>query len=316
MLRRGLVDPARAVVAPRERAADVDEPRPARRERRSARRPRGRPRAAVRGQAPAREAPRRYRLGAVDDGVEPVVEAARADGRLGPRARRATAAPSGDRRSPATWTRGKRASSIAAEGRGGGITWASAPGDLADTWRDEGHMTAPGHQDDAALVAAARRGDRRAFAELVERHYPRLLRGCVRATGDPDAAADAAQEAVVAALLGLERLRRADRFGAWLVGIGLNLCRRRLREAARRAAGRCPTWPPTAPAPRTRSRSRSSPARRSSSRPRCSSARRCPKRSCPGRHRGARGARRCPHAGRRDARAAGGDRARTGGDGG
>jgi RNA polymerase sigma-70 factor (ECF subfamily) len=122
-------------------------------------------------------------------------------------------------------------------------------------------MTAPGRHDDAALVAAARRGDRRAFAELVERHYPRLLRGCVRAAGDPDAAADAAQEAVVAALLGLERLRRADRFGAWLVGIGLNLCRRRLREAARRAAGPVPDLAADGPGPEERAQAAEEAAR-------------------------------------------------------
>jgi RNA polymerase sigma-70 factor (ECF subfamily) len=88
-------------------------------------------------------------------------------------------------------------------------------------------------ESDAALVAAARGGDRRAFAELVERHYDLLLATCRRAAGDDQMAADAAQDAVLAALLGLERLRRDDSFGAWLVGIGLNLCRRAMRERAR-----------------------------------------------------------------------------------
>jgi RNA polymerase sigma factor (sigma-70 family) len=88
---------------------------------------------------------------------------------------------------------------------------------------------------DAELVAAARAGDKRAFAALVERYHGVLLSTCRRATGDPDAAADAAQEAIVAALLGLDRLRDAARFGSWLVGIGLNLCRRWLAERARLA---------------------------------------------------------------------------------
>jgi RNA polymerase sigma-70 factor (ECF subfamily) len=86
---------------------------------------------------------------------------------------------------------------------------------------------------DTALVAAARQGDRRAFAALAERHYALLLATCRRATGDPEAAADAAQEAVVTALLGLDRLRRDDRFAAWLIGIGLNLCRRAMQDRAR-----------------------------------------------------------------------------------
>jgi RNA polymerase sigma factor (sigma-70 family) len=86
---------------------------------------------------------------------------------------------------------------------------------------------------DATLVAAARDGDRRAFAALVERHYALLLATCRRAAGDPEVAGDAAQEAVVTALLGLERLRHDERFAAWLIGIGLNLCRRALQDRAR-----------------------------------------------------------------------------------
>jgi RNA polymerase sigma factor (sigma-70 family) len=80
--------------------------------------------------------------------------------------------------------------------------------------------------DDAALVLAAREGDRDAFAALVERHYFVLEACCRRALRDPADAADVAQEAVVVALLGLERLRRPEAFGPWLVGIGLNLARR------------------------------------------------------------------------------------------
>jgi RNA polymerase sigma factor (sigma-70 family) len=43
------------------------------------------------------------------------------------------------------------------------------------------------------------------------------------------------QEASLQALLNLDRLRHPDRFGAWLAGIGLNLCRRWLREQAQGA---------------------------------------------------------------------------------
>lgn len=89
---------------------------------------------------------------------------------------------------------------------------------------------------DAALVAAARAGDRRAFATLVARHYDVLVATCRRVTGDAEGAADAAQEAVVAALVGLERLRDDERFGAWLIGIGLNVARRSLQARARLAA--------------------------------------------------------------------------------
>jgi len=81
---------------------------------------------------------------------------------------------------------------------------------------------------DAELVRRARGGDRDAFAELVARHHATLVRCCRRMVG-PDAALDAAQDAVVTALLSLDRLRRPESFGAWLVGIGLNACRAQLR---------------------------------------------------------------------------------------
>ncbi len=80
---------------------------------------------------------------------------------------------------------------------------------------------------DAVLVRRARGGDRDAFAELVQRHHATLVRCCRRMVGD--AALDATQDAVLTAMLSLNRLRDDDRFGAWLVGIGLNTCRARLR---------------------------------------------------------------------------------------
>jgi uncharacterized protein len=96
-------------------------------------------------------------------------------------------------------------------------------------------MAGPAAGDEVRLVAAARAGDKEAFAALVTRHYPLVRALCTRALGDPDLAVDIAQEAVVTAMLGLERLRRDDRFGPWLAGIGLNLCRRFL-QAERRPA--------------------------------------------------------------------------------
>jgi len=54
--------------------------------------------------------------------------------------------------------------------------------------------------------------------------------------GDPDLAEDASQEAIVRALLSLETLRQPERFGAWLGGIGLNVCRHWRRERAHAAA--------------------------------------------------------------------------------
>lgn len=91
------------------------------------------------------------------------------------------------------------------------------------------------HTDDSdtALVLAAQAGDKEAFARLVGRHRRLLLSLCQRSLADPMLAEDAAQEAVLQALLGIERLRQPDRFGPWLAGIGLNICRRWLRARSR-----------------------------------------------------------------------------------
>ncbi len=91
----------------------------------------------------------------------------------------------------------------------------------------------PGSDDDAALVTAAQGGDREAFALLITRHHRLLVALCRRALGDPILTEDAVQEATLQALLGLDHLRQPERFGAWLGGIGLNVCYRLLRERTR-----------------------------------------------------------------------------------
>src|SRR5262245_24420140 len=86
---------------------------------------------------------------------------------------------------------------------------------------------------DAELVYLARQGERGAFALLIERHYASLRSACRRVVGSGELAADAAQQATLTALLGLDRLRDDERFGSWLIGIGLNVCRTMLRDRAR-----------------------------------------------------------------------------------
>jgi hypothetical protein len=78
---------------------------------------------------------------------------------------------------------------------------------------------------DARLVEAALGGDKDAFAALVTRHWAMAVALAARVLGTPDLAADAAQEAAVAALVGLDRLRAPGRFGAWFCGITLNVAR-------------------------------------------------------------------------------------------
>jgi len=83
---------------------------------------------------------------------------------------------------------------------------------------------------DADLVREARRGCKEAMAELLSRHWNTAVLLAGRVLGSPDLARDAAQEAAVAAMTDLERLRSPDRFGAWFCGIALNVSRRWRRQ--------------------------------------------------------------------------------------
>src|SRR5580698_4093347 len=83
---------------------------------------------------------------------------------------------------------------------------------------------------DADLVREARRGCKEAMAELLRRHWGTAVLLAGRVLGSPDLGRDAAQEAAVAAMTDLERLRSPDRFGAWFCGIALNVSRRWRRQ--------------------------------------------------------------------------------------
>jgi RNA polymerase sigma factor (sigma-70 family) len=89
---------------------------------------------------------------------------------------------------------------------------------------------------------AARAGDRAAFAALVARHRAAVVSACHRLLRDRQLAEDAYQEAVIAALVNLDRLRRPERFGAWLIGIALNTSRRWMRWRAREACSAEAVW--------------------------------------------------------------------------
>jgi len=68
------------------------------------------------------------------------------------------------------------------------------------------------------------------MAELLRRHWDTAVLLAGRVLGSPDLARDAVQEAAVAAMTDLERLRSPDRFGAWFCGIALNVSRRWRRQ--------------------------------------------------------------------------------------
>src|SRR6185437_7358254 len=75
------------------------------------------------------------------------------------------------------------------------------------------------------------------MAELLRRHGDTAVALAARVLGSADLARDAAQEAAVAAMTDLGRLRSPDRFGAWFCGITLNVARRWLRQLRPEVAG-------------------------------------------------------------------------------
>ena len=83
---------------------------------------------------------------------------------------------------------------------------------------------------ESALVALARRGNRDAFARLIEARADRLLRTARAILGNETEAHDAAQTALMSAWVHLPRLRDVDRFDVWLNRILRNTCLAVLRS--------------------------------------------------------------------------------------
>jgi RNA polymerase sigma factor (sigma-70 family) len=98
-------------------------------------------------------------------------------------------------------------------------------------------------------VRAALRGDREPLAELLLRHWQTAAFLAGRVLGSPDLACDAAQEAAVAAMTNLDRLRSPASFGPWFCGIALNVARRWRRELSAEVPGSPPDQASTLPGP-------------------------------------------------------------------
>jgi RNA polymerase sigma factor (sigma-70 family) len=87
------------------------------------------------------------------------------------------------------------------------------------------------------------------MAELLRRHGDTAAALAARVLGSPDLARDAVQEAAIAAMTDLGRLRSPERFGPWFCGIALNVARRWLRQLRPEAAGLSPGLPSADPGP-------------------------------------------------------------------
>ena len=91
-----------------------------------------------------------------------------------------------------------------------------------------------GDDTDGALARRAAASDREAFAALLERHYDRIYRVGARVLGDPDEAADLAQDVCVALPAKLASWRGRSRFTTWLYSVVVNAARDVLRRKAAR----------------------------------------------------------------------------------
>jgi RNA polymerase sigma-70 factor (ECF subfamily) len=92
--------------------------------------------------------------------------------------------------------------------------------------------------DEANLLAACRRGDQRAFGELVARHERMVFGLAARLLGDAEEAQDLSQEVFLQVFRRLSRFRGQSALRTWIYRIVVNLCRNRHRFWNRRARDR------------------------------------------------------------------------------
>jgi RNA polymerase sigma-70 factor, ECF subfamily len=76
--------------------------------------------------------------------------------------------------------------------------------------------------DDGTLVAAAKQGDREAFAILVKRHEHRVFVSAFRITGNQQDTEDAVQQAFQKAFTHLHKFEGKSAFSTWLTRIAIN----------------------------------------------------------------------------------------------
>src|SRR4029079_429784 len=97
-------------------------------------------------------------------------------------------------------------------------------------------QTSEQQPDDRALLRAHVAGDDEAFGILFARHRDRLWAVALRTTGDAEDAADALQDAMIAAFRRADTFRGDAAVTTWLPRIVVNACLDRLRRRAVRRA--------------------------------------------------------------------------------
>src|SRR5438093_12378258 len=89
---------------------------------------------------------------------------------------------------------------------------------------------------DAALMLRVKRGDRRAFEELVDKYKRPVTNAIYRTLGDATEAEDLAQNVFVQVYKSAHRYRASARFSSWLFTIARNLCLNEIRRCSRHRA--------------------------------------------------------------------------------
>ena len=87
--------------------------------------------------------------------------------------------------------------------------------------------------EDGDVVKAFRRGEERAFQELVSRYQARLLNFIYRTIGDRDKAEDLVQETFIRVYRHIGRFNCSKKFSTWIYTIASNLAKNELRNRAR-----------------------------------------------------------------------------------
>lgn len=85
-------------------------------------------------------------------------------------------------------------------------------------------------------VAAAQGGDRSALESLLRDHYDKVFAVCHRLVGNDADAADAAQEAMISVVRGLDRFDGRSSFSTWAYRIAYNASVDLIRRRSRRPA--------------------------------------------------------------------------------
>src|SRR5260370_42467515 len=98
-------------------------------------------------------------------------------------------------------------------------------------------------QQEEGQIEAARRGDLAAFNWLVLRYQTRVYNLCYRMLSDPDAAADATQEAFLSAWRAMARIK-GEQFRTWVLRIATNGSLDVLRTRKRHATQSLDGWNP------------------------------------------------------------------------